>query len=195
MKKFLLIFAITASLMAIVVPIVVTSTPPTEANIEAAAERVRQRKLDTKHQERIARRKARQEAFEHFIDSTVLTHNFRFTPTMFNVEPAGSSHMITNPNIELSFYSDWADVHLPIYQGFTPPYRLILVNSAITSLTDFVTVQTDNGWRVTFSSWLYTSNDYTFTLDIYSKTGGATLSVGSDFSPTTSYWGSISPLY
>ena len=94
--------------------------------------------------------------------------------------------MITNPNIELSFYSDWADVHLPIYQGFTPPYRLILVNSAITSLTDFVTVQTDNGWRVTFSSWLYTSNDYTFTLDIYSKTGGATLSVGSDFSPTTS---------
>lgn len=195
MKKILLTFAITASLMAIVVPIVVTSNTPSEANIESSAEGLRERKLDQKHQERIARRKARQAAFEHFIDSTVLSHNYRFSPTMFNVEPAGSSHLITNPNIELAIYGDWADVHLPIYQGFAPPYRLILVNSAITNLADFTTIQTDDGWRVSFSSWLYTSNDYTLTLEIYSKTGGATLSVGSDFSPTTTYWGSISAVY
>lgn len=195
MKKILLTFAITASLMAIVVPIVVTSNIPSGANIESSAEGLRERKLDQKHQERIARRKARQAAFEHFIDSTVLSHNYRFSPTMFNVEPAGSSHLITNPNIELAIYGDWADVHLPIYQGFAPPYRLILVNSAITNLADFTTIQTDDGWRVSFSSWLYTSNDYTLTLEIYSKTGGATLSVGSDFSPTTTYWGSISAVY
>jgi hypothetical protein len=114
---------------------------------------------------------------------------------MFNVEPAGSSHIITNPNVELAIYGDWADVHLPIYQGFTPPYRVILVNSATTNLGDFTTVETDNGWTISFSSWLYTANDYTFTLEVYSKTGGATLTIASDFSPTTTYWGSIYAVY
>lgn len=193
MKKILLICAITISLLALIVPVVVTSNTPTESNAPLQSSRVR--KLDQKHLERIERRKARQEAFEHFIDSTILSHNYRFTPTMFNVEPAGRSQLITNPSIELGIHGDWADVHLPIYQGFTPPYRLIVVNSAITNLADFTTVQTDNGWTISFSSWLYTSNDYTLTLEVYSKTGGATLSISSAFSPTTTYWGSISAIY
>lgn len=195
MKKILLIFAITTSLLAIVIPLVVTSTTPSESSTLHSSPLIRERKLDQKHLERIEKRKARQAAFEHFIDSTVLSHHYRFTPTMFNVEPAGSSHLITNPSIELAIYGDWADVHLPIYQGFTPPYRLILVNSAITNMAEFTTIETDNGWTISFSSWLYTSNDYTFTLEIYSKTGGANLSISSDFSPTTTYWGSISAIY
>ena len=129
------------------------------------------------------------------MDSTILSHNYRFVPTMFNVEPAGSSNIITNPNIELAIYGDWADIHLPIYQGFTPPYRLVMFNTSITNLANFTTTQTDNGWSITFESWLYSSNDYTFTLDVYSKTGGATLSVSSTFYPTTSFWGSIVAVY
>ena len=194
MKKFLLAVAITISLAAVVVPLVVTSTTPTEPTT-LDPERMHKRELSAKHQERIARLKARQEAFEHQMDSTILSHNYRFVPTMFALEPAGSSHIITNPMVELAIYDDWADIHLPLYQGFTPPYRLIMVNTAITTLADFTTVETDNGWTISFDSWLYSSNDYTFTLEVYSKTGGATLSVSSSFYPTTTYWGSVMAVY
>ena len=195
MKKILLTIAIVASLATLIVPLVVTSNTPLEPTASFSTERQRQKDLSEKHLERIAKRKARQAAFEHFVDSTILSHNYRFVPTMFNVEPAGSSNIITNPNIELAIYGDWADIHLPIYQGFTPPYRLVMFNTTITNLANFTTTQTDNGWSVTFESWLYSSNDYTFTLDVYSKTGGATLSVSSTFYPTTSFWGSIVAVY
>ena len=111
---------------------------------------------------------------------------------MFNVEPAGGSHLISNPNAELAIYSDWADICLPYYRGFTPPYRLSVVNTVITTLNGYTTIQTDDGWTVTFDSWLYSGNEYTFTLNIYSSTGGAQLQMSSNFYPTTTYWGSIS---
>lgn len=195
MRKFLLCFAIVACLATLVVPLIVTSTPSASRDTSFAADRAREKELSEKHLERIARRKARQAAYEHFIDSTILSHNYRFIPTMFNVEPAGSSNLISNPSIELGIYGDWADIHLPVYQGFTPPYRLIMVNTAITTLADFTTIQTDDGWTISFDSWLYSSNDYTFTLEVYSKTGGATLSLSSTFYPTTTYWGSIVAVY
>lgn len=195
MKKILLTIAIVASLATLIVPLVVTSNTPLEPTASFSTDRQRQKDLSEKHLERIAKRKARQAAFEHFVDSTILSHNYRFVPTMFNVEPAGSSNIITNPNIELAIYGDWADIHLPIYQGFTPPYRLVMFNTTITNLANFTTTQTDNGWSITFESWLYSSNDYTFTLDVYSKTGGATLSISSTFYPTTSFWGSIVAVY
>ena len=194
MKKILLTIAIVASLATLIVPLVVTSNTPLEPS-SYTTDRQHPKDLSEKHLERIAKRKARQAAFEHFVDSTILSHNYRFVPTMFNVEPAGSSNIITNPNIELAIYGDWADIHLPIYQGFTPPYRLVMVNTTITNLANFTTIQTDNGWSISFESWLYSSNDYTFTLDVYSKTGGATLSVSSTFYPTTSFWGSIVAVY
>ncbi len=195
MKKILLAFAIVATLATLVIPLLLTSNTPTEFSTSFEADRTREKDLSEKHLERIAKRKARQAAFEHYMDSTILSHNYRFIPTMFNVEPAGSSQLITNPSIELGIYGDWADVHLPIYQGFTPPYRIAVVNTTITNLADFTTVQTDNGWTITFDSWLYSSNDYTFTLEVFSKTGGATLSVSSTFYPTTTFWGSIMAVY
>ena len=195
MKKILLIFAIATTLASIIVPLVVTSTPVAEPLFDIPDELPLDNNLNDEHRERVTKRRARQKAFEHFIDSTILSHNYRFLPTMFNVEPAGSSHLIVNPAVELALYSDWADVNLPIFQGFAPPYRVMMYNTPITNLTDFTTVETDNGWMISFSAWLYTSDDYTFSLEVYSKTGGATLSVSSNFNPTTTYWGSISPIY
>lgn len=195
MKKFLLAFAITITLASIVVPIVVTSSPVVEPLYESPDTPPIDNNLSEEHRERVARRRARQKAFEHFVDSTILSHNYRFLPTMFNVEPAGSSHLIVNPAVELAVYSDWADVNLPVFQGFTPPYRVVMYNTPITDLSDFITKETDNGWMVTFSAWLYSSDDYTFSLEVYSKTGGATLSISSNFNPTTTYWGSISAIY
>ena len=195
MKKFLLLFAVTSTLASIFIPLAVTSKPLTEPSFEFNDEPSHERNLSDRQRERIARRKERQAAFEHFIDSTILSHNYRFIPTMFNVEPAGSSHLITNPSVELGIYSDWADIHLPVYLGYMPPYRLEVYNTAIPNLTDFTTVQTDNGWNISFSSWLYSSDNFTFSLEVYSKTGGATLSISSSFNPTTTYWGSITAIY
>ena len=190
MKKFLLLVAILVTLSRLIVPLVVISTTPSEPSTSFAPDRRRESDLDAKRQERIARRRARQAAYEHYLDSTILSHHYRFVPTMFNVEPAGSSNIITNPSMELAIVGDWADVHLPAYQGFTPPYRLVVFNTTINP-SGLTTVQTDNGWDITFNSWLYTSNDYTFTLEVFSKTGGATLTLSSTFYPTTTYWGSI----
>ncbi len=194
MKKLLLLVAILFSLAILIVPLVVTSNPTSEPSTAFAPIRQRESDLEERHRERIAKRRARQAAFEHFVDSTILSHHYRFVPTMFNVEPAGSSHLITNPNVELAIMGDWADVHLPIYQGFTPPYRLVMFNTSV-NIPSLTTVQTDNGWTISFDSWLYSSNDYTLTIEVYSKTGGATLSVSSSFYPTTTYWGSIYAMY
>ena len=194
MKKLLLTIGTLCALTLITIP-VVRAIRTTSAPIEAPADQRHERELSEKHRERIARRKARQAAYERFVDSTILSHNFRFIPTMFNVEPAGSSHFITNPNVELTYRGDWADVCLPYYRGFVPPYRLDLFNTVVTQLNNFTTIQTDNGWTVTFDSWMYSANDYTFTLTVSSKTGGAQLELSSTAYPTTTYWGSISAIY
>lgn len=183
--------------LAIAIPLVVSNntTERSDTFTTSAHQRRSEAQLSEKHRERIARRKARQEAYERFIDSTILSHNFRFIPTMFNVEPAGSTQIITNPAVEISYRGDWADINLPYYRGYVPPYRLAMINTVITQLTDFTTVQTDNGWTVTFDSWLYSANDYTFTLTVYSKSGGAQLELSSTAYPTTTYWGSIAAIY
>ena len=191
MKKSLLAIGALCALTLIAIP-VVRAIRTTSAPIEVPADQRHERELSEKHRERIARRKARQAAYEHFIDSTVLSHNFIFYPSMFNVEPAGGSNLINNPNAELAIYSDWADICLPYYRGFTPPYRLAVVNTVITTLNGYTAVQTNDGWNVTFNSWLYSGNEYTFTLQIYSSSGSAQLQLSSDFYPTTTYWGSIS---
>lgn len=181
--------------IAIAMPLVLSDTPANRTSTNTTNQRHSEESLSAKHRERLARRKARQAAYERFIDSTILSHNFRFIPTMFNYEPAGSSHFISNPNVEISYRGDWADINLPYYRGYTPPYRLGMINTVITQLTDYTTVQTDDGWVITFDSWLYSANDYTFTLTVYSKTGGAQLELSSTAYPTTSYWGSISAIY
>lgn len=195
MKKRLLPMAIFAAAILIAIPLVISNTPTERGTTTLAADQRRESDLSDKHQERIARRRARQEAYERFVDSTILSHNFRFIPTIFNVEPAGSSHFITNPNVELTYRGDWADVCLPYYRGFVPPYRIDLFNTVVTQLNNFTTIQTDNGWTVTFDSWMYSANDYTFTLTVYSKTGGAQLELSSTAYPTTTYWGSVTAIY
>lgn len=195
MKRTTLLTSAIALVTIAITTTLVVSNNTTDDNLALSIEEQHPRHLSEKHRERIERRKARQAEYERFIDSTILSHNFRFIPTMFNVEPAGSSHLITNPNVEISYRGDWADINLPYYRGYVPPYRLGMINTVITQLTDFTTIQTNDGWTVTFDSWLYSANDYTFTLTVYSKTGGAQLELSSTAYPTTSYWGSISAIY
>ena len=195
MKKALKITLCGLLAAMVVVPVVVSNATKERSAATAVAPQERERELSEKHRQRIERREARQAAYEHFLDSTILSHNYRFIPASFNVEPAGGMQMISNPQCELAIYSGYADIFLPYYTGFVSPYRLNLINSIITVLNGYTAIQTDNGWTITFNSWLYSANDYTFTLYVNSKSGSAQLNLSSSFYPSTSYWGSIMAVY
>ena len=59
----------------------------------------------------------------------------------------------------------------------------------------YVTEQTHEGWVVTFSTTLYSASDYTFTLEVYTRMGGATLTITNPWYNTVQYDGTISQLY
>ena len=61
-------------------------------------------KLSPKQEKREAReqrRAQRQAEYERYIDSLVTSGNFQFIPNSMRVMPAGSEHLITNPNFGL----------------------------------------------------------------------------------------------
>jgi len=47
------------------------------------------------------------------------------------------------------------------------------------------------GWHITFQSTMYTASEYTFTLEIYSRYGGATLTLSTPFYNSMQYTGNI----
>lgn len=193
MRKNLLLLSLLALGVALLaVPLIGGDGSKEDNNL--ARHRINREQLSAKQQERIARRKARQEAYERYIDSVVLSHNYTFTPSTFSSWPTsgpGGSHIVTNPLVEMRIGEGWADIYLPYYRGFTPPYRLDIINTSIASLNGYVAEQTQDGWHISFSSWLYSANDYTFDLHIYSASGSAQLDLSSTLYPTTSFWGSV----
>ena len=110
-------------------------------------------------------------------------------------QPAGSMHMLTNPAFEVGYYSDYIDVYIPFIKGIVPPYYPTVFNYILTSVSNYTTVQNDGGWTVTFDSWLYSGNDYTFKLDIYSSSGTAILNISSMAYNTVTYSGYITQVY
>ena len=65
---------------------------------------------DERHKAREQRRAERLAAYERFVDSIVLSRNFKFVPTSVQQEPAGSTRMLYNPNYELSVWDTEVDV-------------------------------------------------------------------------------------
>ena len=59
----------------------------------------------------------------------------------------------------------------------------------------YITEQTHEGWMVTFSTSLFSASTYTFTFEIFSRTGGATLTITNPWYNPVQYTGSISQLY
>lgn len=170
--------------------------------VEAQQEDSRQQRREHRHQmsaeRRAARIKAREERTAEYIrhiDSIVLSHNFIFNPTSMQRQPAGQFHMLNNPSFEVVYSSDYIDVHIPFIKGFTPPYYPVIFNYILPSVINYTTVQTDGGWVVRFSSWLYSGSNYIFTLNIYSASGTAILEVESMEDNTVSYSGYISQMY
>ena len=202
MKQFYtLCFAILTTLLLVILP-----TPhrhsPSRANLkevtlptDTAQRQGSQEQLSTHHQERIARRAARQAEYERTIDSIVLAHSYRFIPQSMQVEPAGNMHYINNGAFELLVQPDFTDINLPYLRGLMPPYKMVVLNTVVNSVEGYTAVQTDNGWEVTFSSWLYEPNNYNFALSITSTTGNAQLTISNTFYSTVTYWGQVMQNY
>ena len=144
-----------------------------------------------RHEERQQRRAQRLAEYEKYVDSLVLSRNFRFNPQTMQRQPAGMMRNLMNPNYELSVWDETVDVCLPFIKGYTPPYYPVVFNYVLPSVQGYTTEQTHDDWTVTFQTSLFSANTYTFSLEIYSRYGGATLTISSPFYNSVQYTGSI----
>ena len=127
-------------------------------------------KLSPKQEKREAReqrRAQRQAEYERYIDSLVTSGNFQFIPNSMRVMPA---------------------------KGAVMPYYLTVLNYTISNPEETLKEQSPNGWEVTFVTSLFSATRYVFTLDIYAKTGGATLTITNSWNITVQYSGTITSL-
>ena len=123
------------------------------------------------------RRAQRLAEYEKMMDSLVLSRNFQFNPQTMQRQPAGPMRTILNPEYSVGIWGSVADICLPYIKGYTPPYYVTILNYTIPSLENYLTEQTHEGWMVSFQSSLFSGSTYTFVFEIYSRTGGATLTI------------------
>ena len=158
----------------------------TRATNKNNTQRAQQR--EQRHLEREKRRAERQAAYERYI---VLARNFQFYPQSMQQQPAGQMRLLNNPNFELSVWGSEVDIFMPYIKGVTPPYYTVIFNYTMPSVHNYITEQTQEGWLVTFSSSLFSGSDYDFSLDIYTSSGSATLTISSPWYPDVQYVGGI----
>ena len=151
------------------------------------AQLTRQARHETSQQQR-AERIAK---YEHYVDSLVLSHNYRFVPQTMQQLPAGMMRNLQNPIYEIIVWDEAVDVCLPYLKGYTPPYYPVVFNYVLSSVQGYTAEQTHDGWHVTFQSPMFSASTYTFTLDIYSRYGGATLTLSTPFYNSMQYTGNI----
>lgn len=172
------------------------SSPMPQSLEPTAHQQAHHQELKTlSHQQRIERRAQRVAEYEKLVDSIVLSHNFQFNPQSVQMQPAGSMRFLTNPNYTVSLWRNTLDVCLPYWVGYTPPYRYVLLNTVTPSLGTILTKQTDEGWMVSFKATLYASEEFTFTFEINSRYGGATLTISNVWYNPVQYTGTITRIY
>ncbi len=159
--------------------------------VSASTQSVKQEQREQRHKEREQRRAERLAEYERYMDSIVLSRNFRFLPDDMQQLPAGSTRMLNNPNFALTVWGSEVDVCLPYIKGVTPPYYFSILNYTLPYVSGYTTEQTRDGWLVTFSSTLYSATDYHFSLSIFSSPGSATLTISNPWFPDVQYDGSI----
>ena len=160
----------------------------------AAAQKPKYDYHNTTHEERAARRAARLAEEKRIIDSLVVSQNFQFNPQTMQQMPAGQMFFLSNINYTFTLWRGAMDICLPYIAGITPPYRRVLLNTGTKNLRNYKSVQTDNGWIVSFNAVLYAEIDYTFTFEI-NQESGATLTISNEWYNDVQYVGTISQVY
>ena len=154
--------------------------------------------LSPKQEQREVREQRRAERianYEKTMDSIVLSRNFQFNPQTMQQQPAGPMRQIMNPTFNVGIWDGTADICLPYIKGYVPPYYTTVLNYTVSNLQGYTTEQTHEGWMVTFSTSLFSASNYTFTFEIFSRTGGANLTITNPWYNAVQYSGSISQLY
>ena len=172
-------------IFAVGICIVGYTTASTKGNNTKAQQR------EQRHLEREKRRAERQASYERYIDSIVLSRNYQFSPQSMQQQPAGPMRLLNNANFELSVWGSEVDIFMPYIKGVTPPYYTVLLNYTMPSVKNYVTEKSQEGWLVTFASTLYSGSDYNFSLEIYTSSGSATLTISSPWYPDVQYVGGI----
>lgn len=137
------------------------------------------------------RRAERLAAYEKFIDSLVLSHNFRFIPQTMQQLPGGMMRTLQNPCYEIWVDNREVDVCIPFLKGYTPPYYPVVFNYVLPTVDNYIAEQTDNGWHISFQSSLFSATDYTFSFEINSHYGGAILTISTPVYNSVQYSGNI----
>ena len=164
----------------------------TQATTKPSSDKTQQR--EQRHIEREQRRAERQAEYEKYIDSIILARNYQFSPQSMQQEPAGPVRLLNNPNFGIQVWGSEVDIFLPYIKGVTPPYYTVMFNYTMPSVDRYITEQTQEGWLVTFASSLFSGSDYDFSLEIYTSSGSATLTISSPWYPDVQYIGGISGL-
>ena len=150
---------------------------------------------EERREQREKRRAQRLADYEKMIDSLVLSRNFQFNPSSMQRQPAGPMRQLMNPEFEVGIWDTTADICLPYIKGYVPPYYVTVINYTVPNLEHFTTEQTHEGWLLSFQTSLFSASTYTFTFEIYSKTGGAVQTISNPWYDNVEYWGTISQLY
>lgn len=182
MKRTLIFFAIIAIAAA-----GVTSTIEAQRDDKAAHNAEHSAAQNARQQ----RRTERLAEYERYVDSLVMSHNYRFMPRTMQQLPAGIMRNLANPAYEVMVQSGEVDVCIPFLKGYTPPYYPVVFNYVLPQVLGYSAEQTSDGWNVTFSTTMYSTTDYTFNLEIYSRYGGAMLTISSPFYNSVQYTGNI----
>ncbi|MEG0789539.1 MAG: DUF4251 domain-containing protein [Alistipes sp.] len=154
--------------------------------------------LSPKEERREVREKRRADRiadYEKMIDSVVLSRNFQFNPQTMQRQPAGPMRQIINPAFNVGVWDGVIDICLPYIKGYVPPYYTTILNYTVPQVTGYTSEQTNEGWIVSFSTSLFSASTYTFTFEIYSRMGGATLTITNPWYNAVQYNGTISQLY
>lgn len=151
----------------------------------------RQQERQQKHEARQKQRAERMAQYEHYVDSLVTSHNYRFVPETMQQLPGGMMRNLQNPNYEIIVWDSAVDVCMPFLKGYTPPYYFVVFNYVLSSVQGYSVEKTAEGWHVEFQSPMFSSTTYTFSLEIYSRYGGATLTISSPFYNSVQYTGNI----
>ena len=154
--------------------------------------------LSPKEERREVREKRRADriaSFEKTMDSVILSRNFQFNPQTMQRQPAGPMRQIMNPAFNVGVWDGTVDICLPYIKGYVPPYYVMILNYTVPNVQGYTTEQTHEGWMVTFSTSLFSASTYTFTFKIFTRTGGANLTITNPWYNPVEYSGSISQLY
>ncbi len=150
---------------------------------------------EERREQREQRRAERLQKYEKFMDSLVLSRNFQFNPQTMQRQPAGAMRIINNPHFSVGVWDDTIDICLPYIKGYVPPYYITVLNYTVPGVSNYVAEQTPEGWTVSFSTSLFSASNYTFTFEISSKMGGATLTITNPWYNAVQYNGTITQLY